>query len=63
MSKKNNKIPQALYESIMKVGDFEFRVYVLDDGRRIIHADDILAFFELFGIEDNDENPTKRTND
>jgi hypothetical protein len=40
-------IPEAIAESTLVIGDQELRVYVLDDGRRVIAAEDIARFFGI----------------
>ncbi len=37
--------PKAVREAAIQLGSLTMRVYHLDDGRRIIHADDVAAFF------------------
>lgn len=37
----------ATHEGVMKFGDAEMRVYVLNDGRRIINSEDMERFFGL----------------
>lgn len=38
-------IPVATHEGVFVLGTFPLRVYRLSDGRRIIDADDLNAFF------------------
>lgn len=56
-------IPTATHSGIWKIGDMEIRVHRLDDGRRVIAADDfkkVLAWMdggtgdvaELLGLKD-----------
>lgn len=40
------ELPQAIAQSEMQIGGIAMRVYNLDDGRRIIDADDVHAFFQ-----------------
>ena len=35
------------HEGILKIGDVEMRVYVLNTGERVIDADDIEKFFSV----------------
>ena len=39
------RLPVATHEAILTFGTHQLRVYQLDDGRRIIQADDLAAFF------------------
>ena len=43
-------IPQATHESVQTILGVEIRTYVLDDGRRVIHADD---FHNLLKVIEN----------
>jgi len=43
-------IPQATHESVQTIMGVELRTYVLDDGRRIINADDFHKFLEVTGL-------------
>lgn len=38
-------IPKAISEAVMVIGGHELRVYQLEDGTRIINADDVHKFF------------------
>lgn len=42
-------IPYATYSGVLVLGDTSLRVYQLSDGRRIIEAGDLAAFF---GVDD-----------
>jgi hypothetical protein len=51
-----NSIPTAGCQSELRILGMTIRVYVLDDGRRVVDADDAHAFFELlmqsgYGLE------------
>ncbi len=39
-------LPQATHEGKLTIGGLTMRVYRLDDGRAIINADDMAAFFD-----------------
>jgi hypothetical protein len=39
------KIPRAISSSEIKLGDFIMHVHVLDNGQRVIDAEDMEAFF------------------
>jgi hypothetical protein len=43
---KDEKIPRAISSSILKIGDLELKVYVLEDGSRVIDAEDLEIFFK-----------------
>ena len=45
----DDRLPQAVAEDTMTVLGHTLRVYVLDDGRRIIDAADVERFFGLAG--------------
>lgn len=48
-----DQIPKTISETTMEILGVELRVYVLDDGRRIINADDIHKLFaKLFANDD-----------
>lgn len=41
---QNDETPEGLYathQGVLKIGDLEFRVYVLSDGNRVIDAEDM----------------------
>lgn len=42
-------VAKAVSESSVQIGQLTMRVYHLDDGRRIIHGDDVAAFFKAMG--------------
>lgn len=46
-------LPQAISESVLDIAGVKLRVYMLDDGRRIINADDVAQLFQAF----EDGNP------
>lgn len=49
--------PQAVWSGEITIADLCLRVYVLDDGRRIIHAED---FYKLLAwLENPDSMPTE----
>lgn len=41
-------VPVATHEGLLRIGACELRVFQLDDGRRIIDADDVAEFFGGF---------------
>ncbi len=41
----SEKLPEVASESVLEIGRHKLRVYVLDDGRRIINAEDLEDFF------------------
>jgi hypothetical protein len=43
MPPKSKNIPYATHEGILKIGDIEIKVYVLNDGRRVIDAETIFS--------------------
>lgn len=51
-----NDIPKAVHESKLTLLGMEVRVYVLDDGRRIIHAEDFHELLRLLNKDSDDEN-------
>jgi hypothetical protein len=38
-------LPYATHSGVLSIGNFELRCYRLNDGRAILHADDVNAFF------------------
>lgn len=46
MSEIEDDMPEAVSESIINLGAISLRVYQLDDGRRVINADDIHKLIE-----------------
>ena len=42
----NKKLPKAIHESIIKLGDIELKVFVFDTGERIIEKESVEKFFE-----------------
>lgn len=46
-------IPKATYESVQTIFGVEVRTYVLDDGRRIINADDLHRLMAAMGLPDH----------
>lgn len=40
-----SEIPTAIRESSFQIGGLTMRVYHLDDGRRVLNADDVAALF------------------
>ena len=38
--------PYATHEGVLHIGAISLRVYVLNDGRRIINAEDLTKFFQ-----------------
>jgi hypothetical protein len=46
-------IPRAIWEGTFTMFGVTLRCYVLDDGARIIHADDVARLFEVMGQEGN----------
>lgn len=49
---KDEKLPKAVAEASFKLFGVTVRAYVLDDGQRILHADDVAALFEAMGSAD-----------
>ena len=43
------RVPVAVWEGSFRLFGVDVRCYVLDDGQRIIHADDVVALFEAMG--------------
>jgi hypothetical protein len=43
------RLPTAVHSSTLKLSGVELRCHVLDDGRRIIDADDLARLFEAWG--------------
>ena len=41
----SDKIPTAIWEGSFTIAGVKMRCYVLDNGQRIINADDVAAFF------------------
>ena len=41
-------LPVPTHEGVLRIGSAELRCYQLDDGRRIIDADDVAEFFGGF---------------
>lgn len=41
------KIPEAISEHVLEIMGKKLRVYLLDDGRTIVNADDVADFFEI----------------
>lgn len=48
-------IPEAVWSGEFKMGDVTVRCYVLDNGQRIINADDLEALFSGGPVIDHDE--------
>lgn len=44
-------IPSATHEGVWKLGDMDIRVYRLDDGRTLIHADDFEKVLQWLGVD------------
>jgi len=44
----------ATHEGVLSIGEFPFRVYQLNTGERVLHADDVQAFFTSGAKEDAD---------
>lgn len=47
-------IPFVTHESVQEIMGVKIRTYVLDDGRRIIHADDFHKLMEAMGMTDKE---------
>jgi len=45
-------IPKAIWEGVFPVFGVPLRCYVLDNGQRIINADDMDRLFEFMGTEE-----------
>ena len=48
---REDDIPRATHEGEMEILGLKVRVYRLDDGRTLIHADDFHALLAKMGIE------------
>jgi hypothetical protein len=46
-------IPKATHESVQTILGVELRTYVLDDGRRIINAEDFHKLLAVMGLDPN----------
>lgn len=46
--KPDIKLPRVTHEGKLKIGEFEFTVYVLSNGQRIIPAHELEAFYSVF---------------
>lgn len=44
-AKGDGKLPYITHEGVMKIGDANFRCYVLSNGMRIFDAEDVEKFF------------------
>jgi hypothetical protein len=51
-----DKLPQAVSEDKLTLFDVEVRVYILDDGRRIINADDFHELLRKMNLDSDNEN-------
>lgn len=49
----DGSMPYATHVGALKIGDFEFKCYTLNDGRRVFDADDVARFFAA----DTNTNP------
>lgn len=38
-------LPVATHEAVLKIGDATIKCYLLDDGQRVLDADDVIRFF------------------
>lgn len=47
---ENKTIPTVVKEGTMRIGDMDIRVYVLDNGERIIPKEDAEKIFAALGI-------------
>ena len=45
--KPKGKLPKAISSGVMNLGGIPLKVYVLDNGDRVIDADDAKRFFKL----------------
>lgn len=50
-------IPQATHEGVMELLGMKLRIYRLDDGNTVIHADDFHAFLKHSGFGEIFEQP------
>lgn len=50
MEAKDREIPKVVREEAIKIGDAEFKVMILDDGRRILSEDDFKKAIGLLGF-------------
>jgi hypothetical protein len=44
----DESIPYATHSGILKIAQFELKVFQLSNGKRVINADDLEAFFNAF---------------
>lgn len=51
-----NGLPYATHEGIMKIGDFEIKVVVLNDGRRIIEESEMEKFWNYLTNESSPQH-------
>lgn len=53
---REEDLPKVISEGTATYAGVEVRTYVLDDGRRIIHADDFHKLMEVMGLSLSAEN-------
>ena len=47
-----DELPKVIHEGVIEIGDLRLRVYTLDNGMRVIDAEDLTPFLDaLDGIE------------
>lgn len=56
------KMPKVVSEGKIKIGDFEIRVCVLDDGKRIIPQEDFKKALDFLGLTEDDVEKMKKGN-
>lgn len=44
----SEELPQVIHEGILEIGDLRLRVYTLDNGMRVIDADDMKPLLDGF---------------
>lgn len=53
--KEEKRMPQAVWEGAFTIFGVKLKCYVLDDGRRILDADDVAALFDAMGDPKTEE--------
>jgi hypothetical protein len=49
------KLPKATHEGKLMLGNIEIKCCILDDGRRIITEDGLIAFFKAMKVATDDQ--------
>lgn len=55
----DDQIPKAVWSGVFPVFGVDLRCAVLDDGRRIIDAEDVAKLFVAFAAMEDDAPPTE----